>query len=49
MNGEKLFSVVSELAAGDALARMGEAARQFAKPGAAQRAAEILEEAGRGA
>jgi len=47
MNGERLFSVVGELAAGDALARMAEAARQFAKPGAAQRAAEILEEVGR--
>jgi UDP-N-acetylglucosamine--N-acetylmuramyl-(pentapeptide) pyrophosphoryl-undecaprenol N-acetylglucosamine transferase len=47
MNGEKLFSAVQELAAGDALVRMGEAARQFAKPGAAQRAAAILEEVGR--
>jgi UDP-N-acetylglucosamine--N-acetylmuramyl-(pentapeptide) pyrophosphoryl-undecaprenol N-acetylglucosamine transferase len=47
MNGQKLFSTVNELAAGDTLARMGEAARQFAKPGAAKRAAEILEEVAR--
>jgi UDP-N-acetylglucosamine--N-acetylmuramyl-(pentapeptide) pyrophosphoryl-undecaprenol N-acetylglucosamine transferase len=46
MNGEKLFSLVSELArAPELLARMGEASRKFARPGAARRAAEILEEA----
>ena len=45
MNGEKLVAVVAELAASSgALERMGEAARQFARPGAARRAAEILEE-----
>jgi UDP-N-acetylglucosamine--N-acetylmuramyl-(pentapeptide) pyrophosphoryl-undecaprenol N-acetylglucosamine transferase len=48
MNGEKLFAVVRELAAGDTMARMGEAVRRFARPGAAKRAAEVLEEAGRG-
>jgi UDP-N-acetylglucosamine--N-acetylmuramyl-(pentapeptide) pyrophosphoryl-undecaprenol N-acetylglucosamine transferase len=43
MTGEKLFAVVTEMA-GDsaALAGMGEAARQLARPGAARRAAEIL-------
>ena len=45
--GERLFSVVSELAAPETLERMGQAARQFAKPGAARRAAEILETAAR--
>jgi UDP-N-acetylglucosamine--N-acetylmuramyl-(pentapeptide) pyrophosphoryl-undecaprenol N-acetylglucosamine transferase len=46
MNGEKLFSLVSELTrAPELLARMGEASRKFARPGAARRAAEILEEA----
>src|SRR5205085_9220891 len=45
MNGEKLAAIVSELAASSGeLERMGEAARQFAKPGAAQRAADVLEE-----
>jgi UDP-N-acetylglucosamine--N-acetylmuramyl-(pentapeptide) pyrophosphoryl-undecaprenol N-acetylglucosamine transferase len=45
MNGEKLFGLVAELAgsAGE-LERMGEAARRLAHPGAARRAAEILEE-----
>jgi len=45
MNGERLHREVAALA-GDraALARMGEAARRLAKPGAARRAAEILEE-----
>ncbi len=44
MNGERLFAVVCELASeAGALARMGEAARQLAHPGAARRAAEILE------
>ena len=46
MNGERLFSMVSELAgAPEILERMGRAARGFARPGAAKRAAEILEEA----
>ena len=45
MNGEKLVAVVAELAGcSGALERMGEAARRFARPGAARRAAEILEE-----
>jgi UDP-N-acetylglucosamine--N-acetylmuramyl-(pentapeptide) pyrophosphoryl-undecaprenol N-acetylglucosamine transferase len=45
MNGEKLVAVVSELAgSAGVLERMGEAARRFARPGAARRAAEILEE-----
>jgi UDP-N-acetylglucosamine--N-acetylmuramyl-(pentapeptide) pyrophosphoryl-undecaprenol N-acetylglucosamine transferase len=43
MTGEKLFALVSELAAGPAaLEKMGAAARQLARPGAARRAAEIL-------
>ena len=47
MTGEKLFALVRELAADEtALTRMGQAARQFAHPGAAKRAAEILEEIG---
>jgi UDP-N-acetylglucosamine--N-acetylmuramyl-(pentapeptide) pyrophosphoryl-undecaprenol N-acetylglucosamine transferase len=45
MNGEKLVAVAAELAGSSgALERMGEAARRFARPGAARRAAEILEE-----
>jgi len=45
MNGEKLFAEVRELAHGpEALLRMAAAARQFARPGAARRAATILEE-----
>ena len=48
MTGEKLFALVRELAADPAtLERMGAAARQFAQPGAARRAAEILEEVAR--
>ncbi|MBZ5726932.1 MAG: undecaprenyldiphospho-muramoylpentapeptide beta-N-acetylglucosaminyltransferase [Acidobacteriia bacterium] len=48
MDGEKLFAAVAELArTSGALERMGEAARQFARPGAARRAAEILEEVAR--
>ena len=44
MNGQKLFGLVTELAAeAGCLAQMGQAARQFAHPGAARRAAEILE------
>jgi UDP-N-acetylglucosamine--N-acetylmuramyl-(pentapeptide) pyrophosphoryl-undecaprenol N-acetylglucosamine transferase len=47
MNGERLFTMVTELAgASGELERMGEAARRFAKPGAAQRAADVLEELG---
>jgi UDP-N-acetylglucosamine--N-acetylmuramyl-(pentapeptide) pyrophosphoryl-undecaprenol N-acetylglucosamine transferase len=48
MTGEKLFQMVSELArAPETLARMGEAARKFAHPGAARRAAEILIDSGK--
>jgi len=48
MNGERLFQLVRELAGErGSLERMGEAARRFARPGAARRAAEILEEVAR--
>ena len=48
MTGEKLFETVARLAADPAgLARMGTAARSLAHPGAARRAAEILEEVAR--
>lgn len=43
MNGERLVNLLEELSG--SLDRMGEAARRLAKPGAALRAAEILEEA----
>jgi UDP-N-acetylglucosamine--N-acetylmuramyl-(pentapeptide) pyrophosphoryl-undecaprenol N-acetylglucosamine transferase len=46
--GAKLHEAVEALAAGrDVLDRMGEAARRFSHPGAARRAAEILEEVAR--
>lgn len=49
MNGEKLFDAVTALAmAESALERMAVAARHFAKPGAAGKAADILEEAAGG-
>jgi UDP-N-acetylglucosamine--N-acetylmuramyl-(pentapeptide) pyrophosphoryl-undecaprenol N-acetylglucosamine transferase len=49
MTGEKLFATVAEMAgAAGELERMGEAARRFAKPGAAQRAADVLEEVASG-
>jgi UDP-N-acetylglucosamine--N-acetylmuramyl-(pentapeptide) pyrophosphoryl-undecaprenol N-acetylglucosamine transferase len=45
LNGAKLFEIVTELARDrETLDRMGEAARRLAHPGAAERAAEILEE-----
>lgn len=45
MTGEKLFALVNELWVDDGtLERMSSAARRFAKPGAARRAAEILED-----
>ncbi len=45
-SGERMFQVVSELAGNRArLAAMGEAARKLAVPGAARRAADVLEEA----
>ena len=48
MNGERLFNLVRELAdPPGTLERMGAAARQFGRPGAARRAAEILEEVAR--
>ncbi len=46
MTGEKLFQAVSELASASAvLERMASAARSLAHPGAAQRAADLLEKA----
>lgn len=43
--GRRLFDEVSALAAGpEELRRMGEAARAFARPGAAERAADLLEQ-----
>jgi len=45
LTGVKLFEIVSELARDrESLDRMGEAARRLAHPGAAERAADILEE-----
>ena len=44
-SGERLLATVRELAVdSDLLPKMGAAARQFARPGAAKRAADILEE-----
>jgi UDP-N-acetylglucosamine--N-acetylmuramyl-(pentapeptide) pyrophosphoryl-undecaprenol N-acetylglucosamine transferase len=49
MNGEKLFAVIQELtAASGALEQMGVSAREFGRPGAARRAADLLEEVARG-
>jgi UDP-N-acetylglucosamine--N-acetylmuramyl-(pentapeptide) pyrophosphoryl-undecaprenol N-acetylglucosamine transferase len=46
--GTRLFEEVAALAADrGALEKMGEAARRFARPGAAERAADVLEEAAR--
>jgi UDP-N-acetylglucosamine:LPS N-acetylglucosamine transferase len=45
MTGAKLFEAATSIT--DALPSMGEAAREFAKPGAARRAADILEEVAR--
>ena len=48
LTGESLFAAVREFAEADGvLEKMGSAARQFARPGAAARAAEILEEVSR--
>jgi UDP-N-acetylglucosamine--N-acetylmuramyl-(pentapeptide) pyrophosphoryl-undecaprenol N-acetylglucosamine transferase len=45
MNGRRLFEeIVSLHSSREEIARLGEAARQFAKPGAAERAAAVLEE-----
>jgi UDP-N-acetylglucosamine--N-acetylmuramyl-(pentapeptide) pyrophosphoryl-undecaprenol N-acetylglucosamine transferase len=47
MNGERLFAAVSALARSEGeLEKMAEAARKFARPGAAARAADVLEEVG---
>jgi UDP-N-acetylglucosamine--N-acetylmuramyl-(pentapeptide) pyrophosphoryl-undecaprenol N-acetylglucosamine transferase len=47
MNGRRLFDEISGLASDpDALERMAEAAGHFARPGAARRAADLLEEFG---
>jgi UDP-N-acetylglucosamine--N-acetylmuramyl-(pentapeptide) pyrophosphoryl-undecaprenol N-acetylglucosamine transferase len=49
LSGEKLFQTITTLAAEPGrLERMGAAARRFARPGAARRAADILEEVARG-
>ena len=45
MTGQKLFDLATALTG--ELDAMGEAARQFAKPGAARRAADVLEEVAR--
>jgi UDP-N-acetylglucosamine--N-acetylmuramyl-(pentapeptide) pyrophosphoryl-undecaprenol N-acetylglucosamine transferase len=48
MTGERLLAVVQEVAASSGrLETMAQAARQFGRPGAARRAADILEEAAR--
>jgi UDP-N-acetylglucosamine--N-acetylmuramyl-(pentapeptide) pyrophosphoryl-undecaprenol N-acetylglucosamine transferase len=49
MSGARLASLIQELAAdASRLERMAQSARRMAKPGAAQRAADILEEVARG-
>ena len=48
MTGERLAAIVSELSGSNALEIMAAAARRMAKPGAASRAADILEEAAGG-
>jgi UDP-N-acetylglucosamine--N-acetylmuramyl-(pentapeptide) pyrophosphoryl-undecaprenol N-acetylglucosamine transferase len=49
MNGEKLCALIVELARDpEALPAMAQAAHRLAKPGAARRAAEIMEESARG-
>jgi UDP-N-acetylglucosamine--N-acetylmuramyl-(pentapeptide) pyrophosphoryl-undecaprenol N-acetylglucosamine transferase len=49
MNGQRLFDEVQSLVADrETLSRMSERARTFAHPGAAARAAELMEEAARG-
>jgi UDP-N-acetylglucosamine--N-acetylmuramyl-(pentapeptide) pyrophosphoryl-undecaprenol N-acetylglucosamine transferase len=47
LTGERFFAAVCEMAHSAELERMSQAARGFAKPGAARRAAEILEEVAR--
>ena len=48
LTGDRLFAAIGEASAGPVLENMVRAARQFAKPGAARRAAEILEEVAQG-
>jgi UDP-N-acetylglucosamine--N-acetylmuramyl-(pentapeptide) pyrophosphoryl-undecaprenol N-acetylglucosamine transferase len=48
LTGERLFSAIAEASGPAALESMARAARQLARPGAARRAAEILEEVARG-
>jgi UDP-N-acetylglucosamine:LPS N-acetylglucosamine transferase len=49
MTGERLFATIAELAsAPGTMERMGAAARALAHPGAARRAADVLEEVARG-
>ena len=48
MTGERLAAIVAELAGSNALDVMAEAARHMSRPGAASRAADILEEASDG-
>jgi UDP-N-acetylglucosamine--N-acetylmuramyl-(pentapeptide) pyrophosphoryl-undecaprenol N-acetylglucosamine transferase len=48
LTGERLFSAIGEVSQPAALEGMARNARQFAKPGAARRAAEILVEVARG-
>jgi UDP-N-acetylglucosamine--N-acetylmuramyl-(pentapeptide) pyrophosphoryl-undecaprenol N-acetylglucosamine transferase len=44
LTGERLFAAIAEAGEAQPLEKMAQAARQLAKPGAARRAAEILEE-----
>ena len=44
LSGDRFFSAIGEMSDPSVLERMARAARQLAKPGAARRAAEILEE-----
>jgi UDP-N-acetylglucosamine--N-acetylmuramyl-(pentapeptide) pyrophosphoryl-undecaprenol N-acetylglucosamine transferase len=48
LTGERLFQAIDAAGRPEELERMGAAARRFAKPGAARRAAEILEEVAQG-
>ncbi|MEI9976556.1 MAG: UDP-N-acetylglucosamine--N-acetylmuramyl-(pentapeptide) pyrophosphoryl-undecaprenol N-acetylglucosamine transferase [Ignavibacteriota bacterium] len=48
LTGDRLFSAISDAAEPRVLESMAQAARQLAKPGAAKRAAEILEEVAEG-
>jgi len=47
LTGERLFTAISELSEAKTLETMARAARRLARPGAARRAAEILEEVAR--